>query len=481
MLNSMKNDRLIKMHENAWTMNYLFPERYKGAKIPEMQPVMSNTMTMDMDRTVPVHEGSFLAIFSPLIETCSPYFTNTGDFLPVGDIDQYIVYADSNGMAYNVVDGELINLKDWNYRKGPSLTKLSSYKKIRIVGACMEISVHDITKNYAGIVETCLNFEVMGNGLKNDRISINKMENNPGYKVFKANEPFILKYRYNNEKYIDFGPYEPYSVFPVHIVKATGLSSTASVKVKTIIHIEGVLMPELAHFSTNEIVQQKPRKAQASQIDVNDEDYSSKKDEADDHHHRTQNNMYFKFDGDDDRKFSTFNKIPGGASNEYIGSNTDENDDNDPGNYQNDRKDRIVLNDAASKRKSKTQTENDYKTKQQQSPKIKIDDMVTLTKPRTNKGRFYDYVNQNWDIDQTGGATILNLFKKSTIAPGISRIGNTPGTVSKQYGNSFDPAKFLEGAFSFSKKLMSTNNMKGANLFGELLGKRTAEVFTSDL
>lgn len=259
MVNDVKN--IINAHKNAWTLNYLFPEKYKGAKIPDFQNLPSNTMTLETDRSVTLYEGKYVGFFSPLVETCAPYL-NDYDIhasLPIGSPDHYIVYADNDGGALNAQNGILNSLNTWNYSEGPKIQKLSAYRRLRVVGACMEISVWDRTKNYSGMIETAMGFEVMGNGLKNDQIDINKLSQYPGYRVHKSDAKIILKYKYNNEKYTKYGPYEPFSVFPCHIIHASGISEGASIRIKTTIHIEGVLMPNLVHFATRDFIIQTPQ------------------------------------------------------------------------------------------------------------------------------------------------------------------------------------------------------------------------------
>lgn len=264
MFNKRYND-LLRHHEEAWTLSYLFPEKYGGAKIPDSHPAPSNTTMLVMDRTVKGYTGNYLGVFSPIVETCAPYFNSyeANTSLPTGGLGEYVVYADNNGAAMNI-DGSnvLANLSTWNYKQGPSYQKLGAYKRLRIVGACLEVKVLDREKDYSGLIETCLGFEVIGNGLKNDKIDLDKLSNYPHYKTFKTNEEIILKYRYNNDKYTHYGPYEPFSTVPFHIVRISGLSASASVKVRTIIHIEGMLMPNLVHFATKDIIVQSTRAEQ---------------------------------------------------------------------------------------------------------------------------------------------------------------------------------------------------------------------------
>lgn len=257
-------DQIIRLHENAWTMNYLFPEKYTGAKVPEHHQAPSNTTVVTIDRLVKAHEGTFVGFFSPVIETCAPYFGtyDVNSDLPTGDLDQYIVYADNAGAQVPVTNNVLDSLSTWGFRRGPSYDKLGAYKRLRIVGACLEISIKDRADDYSGIIETCLGFEVIGNSLKNDSVDITKMMNNPHYKTYKPYDRIILKYRYNNEKYLHYGPYEPFSSVPYHLIKISGLSNTASIHIKAKIHIEGMLMPSLVHFATHEVIPQTSRALQ---------------------------------------------------------------------------------------------------------------------------------------------------------------------------------------------------------------------------
>ena len=120
----------------------------------------------------------------------------------------------------------------------------------------MEITVRDRIGNYAGIIETCSGYEVIGNGFKNDSVDINKLQNHVHYRNYKTNEHVVVKYKYTNEKYTKYGPYDPFTSVPFYLVKITGMSSTASVNVKTTIHIEGALMPSLVHFTTKDLIPQ---------------------------------------------------------------------------------------------------------------------------------------------------------------------------------------------------------------------------------
>ena len=280
----MLNDghhKIIKMHENAWTLSYLFPDVYGGAKIPDEHQLPSNTTTLTMDRTVKSYEGHYIGVFSPVIETCASYFDeSTRGEMPTGNLNDYIVYADNNGGGLNVdTDSTLNSLSTWNYKQGPTLNRLSAYRKLRVVGACMEIMVRDRATDYAGIIETCGGYEVIGNGFKNDSVRLDKLQNHIGYRNYKTNEHVIIKYKYTNEKYTKYGPYEPFTTVPFYIVKISGMSPGASVNIKTTIHIEGVLMPSLVHFATKDLIAQSPLAHQRKKMDDRG-DISTTKEEA---------------------------------------------------------------------------------------------------------------------------------------------------------------------------------------------------------
>lgn len=257
-----KYKNLLRQHEEAWTLSYLFPEKYGGAKIPDSHPSPSNTTMLVMDRTVKSYNGDYVGAFSPIVETCAPYFNSyeANTSLPTGGLGEYVVYADNNGAAMSI-DGNniLANLSSWGYSQGPSYQKLGAYKRLRVVGACLELKVMDRERDYSGLIETCLGFEVIGNGLKNDKIDLDKLSNYPHYKTFKTTEEVILKYRYNNDKYTLYGPYEPFSTVPFHVIRISGLSASASVRIRTIIHVEGMLMPNLVHFATKDILIQRTK------------------------------------------------------------------------------------------------------------------------------------------------------------------------------------------------------------------------------
>lgn len=290
----MLNDRqhkIIKMHENAWSLSYLYPDLYGGAKIPEEHPIASNTTTLTMDRTVKSYNGTYLGVFSPVVETCAPYFNaSTTGILPTGNLSDYIVYADNNGAALNTgTDGILNSLSTWNYKQGPTINRLGAYKKLRIVGACMEITVRDRIGNYAGIIETCSGYEVIGNGFKNDSVDINKLQNHVHYRNYKTNEHVVVKYKYTNEKYTKYGPYDPFTSVPFYLVKITGMSSTASVNVKTTIHIEGALMPSLVHFTTKDLIPQASFGQQRKKMESDGTTSTTKEESIKNHNNETQN------------------------------------------------------------------------------------------------------------------------------------------------------------------------------------------------
>jgi len=282
----MNSNDYNQLYDNAWTLNYLYPEKFGGAKIPDPHPVPSNTTTLTTDRIIKPNNKSALVYFSPLIETTAPYFfgytVNTS--LPAGNLSDYIVYADSNSAPIPVDSKNILSLESWSYKQQPSLGKLSAYKRLRVVGACMEINVMDKVEDYSGIIETCMGIEVIGNGLKNDNIDTSRMCNHPNYRVFKTNEPIILKYRYNHEKYTAYGPYEPFSMVPFHLARFSSMSDTASIRIKTTIHIEGMLMPSLTHFATKGLRVQYPKHfQQALHQEMHAETAATTKAESDQH------------------------------------------------------------------------------------------------------------------------------------------------------------------------------------------------------
>ena len=294
MLNNKYND-LIKRHENAWTLSYLFPEMYAGGKIPEEHPAPSNTTALTMDRTVLSYQGNYIGVFSPVVETCAPYFGTyqANGSLPVGNLDHYVVYADNNGAALNMDNNNILaSLNTWNYKQGPYISRLSAYRRLRVVGASMEIIVNDRATDYTGIIETCTGFEVIGNGFKNDSIDATKLQNYVDYRTYKTNKHVIVKYRYTNEKYTRYGPYEPFSTVPFYLVKISGMSPTASVTIKTIVHVEGVLMPSLVHFATKDLIPQASFLDQQKEMEKKVSSATSTKEQATNEHNNVTNDMF---------------------------------------------------------------------------------------------------------------------------------------------------------------------------------------------
>lgn len=271
-------------HKDAWTLNYLFPEKYYGAKIPDNNNSPSNTTTIVMERNIRSSSNGYLGVFSPVTETCAVYNSSYAEQLPVGEMSEYVVYADNDTGPLNVTSNIMDSLSSWNFKRYPSYNKLSAYKKLRVVGACLELSIVDKKTDCSGIIETGLYLQVIGNGLKQDNLNITKLSNYLDYKTFSTDKEVILKYRYNNEKYISYGPYDPFSTIPIHIVKVSGLSPSASVKIKTIIHLEGLLMPRLVHFATTSIVAQTSINQQKENIRVVAHTTSDTKIKTDEEH-----------------------------------------------------------------------------------------------------------------------------------------------------------------------------------------------------
>lgn len=302
----------LEIHKNAWLLNYLFPNLYSGAKLNDGNQFPTNTCTLSMERTIKPHNGAALIFFSPVNEANASYLNpGLSNNLSIGQVGEYIVYADSAGNGINTdANGIIENLSTWGHYQGPSYNKLSAYKQIRIIGASIEVYIQDVERFYSGIVETCLGFEANGNGLKNDMIDVENMDQYPDYRTFKPQEEIILKYRYNNKRLLKFGPYEPYMTIPFHLIKASGLSDRASVRIKTTVHVEGILMPRLSHFATYEYIRQNPHTTQEEYISKSGDPLCHQtvynKDESLSHHEKIR--VYPHFGQDNDIGLDTYVK-----------------------------------------------------------------------------------------------------------------------------------------------------------------------------
>lgn len=243
-----------KIEANDWALTYLMPGFYDGGFIPEESVYPTSSQVIDFDRVFsPSPDGKFLALFSPVIEAFISHAPILGLFenLPQGIPEAYRVYCDNNGLALPVTGNLLNNASSWPYNKQPSTDLLQYYKKLRVIGAAISVEVTDIIGDYRGIVESCEYFQIAGSHLSGDEIDITKLNKYPRYSVNSVNQKIGMRYRKNSSKLDHFGPYEPFTTIPFFLFSGTGLSPNASIHVSFKVHVEGVLLPALVHFSTN--------------------------------------------------------------------------------------------------------------------------------------------------------------------------------------------------------------------------------------
>lgn len=248
-------DRVVDgIEANDWALTYLIPGFYSGGFIPEESVYPTSSQVLNFDRVFQASpDGKFLAMFSPVIEAFISHAPVLGTFegLQTGIPESYRVYCDNDGKTLPVTGNLLNNAASWPYNKQPSSDLLQYYKKLRVIGAAISIEVNDIVGDYRGVIECCEYFQIAGSVLSGDEIDITKLNKYPRYSVNSVTRKIDMRYRKNSSKLDHFGPYEPFTTIPFFLFSGSGLSPNANIHVSYKIHIEGILLPALVHFSTN--------------------------------------------------------------------------------------------------------------------------------------------------------------------------------------------------------------------------------------
>lgn len=268
---SLKNMMSInRAKQYAWAISHMYPDIYQPQRYPDQYKFPTHIMTNKFQRTLTIPTTKDFAIyFCPLADCFYNYKFHLPGEMYEGLLtpweksnrvsDSYISYADNDSKNTNIADtnskrvfvantNEKFNdVLNWNYSSEGS-TNLKKFKKIRLIGAAIRITYTGKAEDLSGIVKTSMGIKGFTAPLTAEDINTEELHNFPEYKSFTLEKPIVCRYRMNDDDFVDFGPYTPYSAIPFYIIYGKGLQEGSSVFVEVVKHFEGVVIPEEEEF-----------------------------------------------------------------------------------------------------------------------------------------------------------------------------------------------------------------------------------------